>query len=578
MADAEPEPKRKRRFRRAPAISKAQKRKQQRKRKLEREAQEKLLQDLTSEPLLQVPAWDSEAIASAAAVVASAAKRKFGSTSGVTAANRQDPQESRVSKETSKKRTRGKGQEKGEGAHLDGHKLDANEEQYKGGQKRQKTRQVLLGNRKSSTAAREGDVEMAQQDEYANEKKKKSKNKFKTEEFLTRKPILDARKKRNKEQGSKQQRDPEQRNAAEAPQQGRQGTDLCQGPKSSKAERPSKRATPGSFPQRECTKAARKKRSGEDKSLQVSEPQNGSLQELDPTLRKFAASFAEDCNHTATEHDSDVAPEKPLTKKERRRKQREGKQAEWMAKQNERPQAEARGEQTSLAHGPRRNSLLDKMRLRLAGGQFRMVNETLYTSSGEEGLELFTKQPQLFFQYHEGYREQVKKWPQSPLDVCVQWINARSKSLTVADFGCGEAELALRVRNSTVFSMDLVPVRPEVIQCNIADTPLEASSVDIAVFCLSLMGNDYDTFLTEAARVLKPRGWLLIAEVKSRFEGQALDHLVSAVREMGFDLQSQDLSNKMFVFLVFRGHDTTVRVMGEELSWPHLKPCVYKKR
>lgn len=34
-------------------------------------------------------------------------------------------------------------------------------------------------------------------------------------------------------------------------------------------------------------------------------------------------------------------------------------------------------------------------------------------------------------------------------------------------------------------------------------TPLENGSVDVAVFCLSLMGVDYPSFLKEAHRVLK---------------------------------------------------------------------------
>ena len=37
--------------------------------------------------------------------------------------------------------------------------------------------------------------------------------------------------------------------------------------------------------------------------------------------------------------------------------------------------------------------------------------------------------------------------------------------------------------------------------------------MDIAVFCLALMGTDYPSFLAEAHRVLKPRGHLWIAEV-----------------------------------------------------------------
>ena len=37
--------------------------------------------------------------------------------------------------------------------------------------------------------------------------------------------------------------------------------------------------------------------------------------------------------------------------------------------------------------------------------------------------------------------------------------------------------------------------------------------MDVAVFCLALMGTDYPSFLVEAARVLKPHGIIWIAEV-----------------------------------------------------------------
>lgn len=44
--------------------------------------------------------------------------------------------------------------------------------------------------------------------------------------------------------------------------------------------------------------------------------------------------------------------------------------------------------------------------------------------------------------------------------------------------------------------------------------------MDIAVFCLALMGTDYPSFLQEAARVLKPHGTIWIAEV--RFDTELL--------------------------------------------------------
>ena len=45
--------------------------------------------------------------------------------------------------------------------------------------------------------------------------------------------------------------------------------------------------------------------------------------------------------------------------------------------------------------------------------------------------------------------------------------------------------------------------------------------MDIAVFCLALMGTDYPSFLQEAARVLKPHGTIWIAEVRFNPEGLA---------------------------------------------------------
>lgn len=72
----------------------------------------------------------------------------------------------------------------------------------------------------------------------------------------------------------------------------------------------------------------------------------------------------------------------------------------------------------------------------------------------------------------------------------------------VADFGCGDAHLARSIPNK-VHSFDLVAIAKEVTACNMAHTPLSTASVDVVVFCLSLMGTDQSAYLTEANRVLK---------------------------------------------------------------------------
>lgn len=72
----------------------------------------------------------------------------------------------------------------------------------------------------------------------------------------------------------------------------------------------------------------------------------------------------------------------------------------------------------------------------------------------------------------------------------------------VADFGCGEAELAQSVRQK-VHSFDLVAANDLVTACDMAHVPLANASVDVAVFCLSLMGTNLQDYISEANRVLK---------------------------------------------------------------------------
>lgn len=68
--------------------------------------------------------------------------------------------------------------------------------------------------------------------------------------------------------------------------------------------------------------------------------------------------------------------------------------------------------------------------------------------------------------------------------------------------GCGEAKLSKSVPQ-LVRSFDLVAAVPGVEACDITRTPLLASSMDVTVYCLALMGTDLTAYLIEANRVLK---------------------------------------------------------------------------
>ena len=60
---------------------------------------------------------------------------------------------------------------------------------------------------------------------------------------------------------------------------------------------------------------------------------------------------------------------------------------------------------------------------KLKSSRFRFLNEKLYTQSGGESYKMFKNDQDgmnTFKTYHEGYAEQVKKWPIDPLDSIIR--------------------------------------------------------------------------------------------------------------------------------------------------------------
>lgn len=226
---------------------------------------------------------------------------------------------------------------------------------------------------------------------------------------------------------------------------------------------------------------------------------------------------------------------------------------------------------------PSQMSTLQKAFLeRLTSSRFRELNEELYTQSSQHSYEQFTKHPELFDQYHVGFRKQVQEWPLNPVDVIYKKIASSWKKghssmgengdrkqpmnsnggqivrnkIVIADFGCGDAKLAERLlalrigkdgqslvqssggKNSVngkasscpfkVHSFDLVSGgNPLVTPADMSNVPLSNEVLDVAVYSLALMGTNVADFVREAWRVLKFNGVLRVAEVRSRFETAA---------------------------------------------------------
>jgi len=251
------------------------------------------------------------------------------------------------------------------------------------------------------------------------------------------------------------------------------------------------------------------------------------------------------------------------TKRDKKKRKKEQKpQATEPSTTSSLPQS---ADLTSLIPEPKGLTALQKsMRSKLASARFRHLNESLYTKPSVESLSLFEQDPSMFEDYHRGFAQQVDIWPENPVDGYVNSILARAKvnvrdpkkrnykkggkaqeeepsrrtgdskplsrfhnHCTIADLGCGTASLSYRLQphlqplNLTLHSFDLSkptgPSAPLVTVADISCLPLPDSSVDVAIFCLALMGTNWLDFIDEAYRILRWKGELWVSEIKSRF-------------------------------------------------------------
>lgn len=213
--------------------------------------------------------------------------------------------------------------------------------------------------------------------------------------------------------------------------------------------------------------------------------------------------------------------------------------------------------------------MMDKLR----AARFRFLNEKLYLSEGKDAKELFKNDPNSFAVYHDGYSQQLKKWPLNPLSVVIKQVSKMPKDTKIADLGCGNGTLAKSVKQK-VRSFDLQSIDPVVEECDMAHTPLLSAEMDVVVFCLSLMGTNMKDYIIEANRILKTGGTMKIAEVESRF--QDVKTFIKEVEKFGFSLTKNDFSNNLFYFMDFKKQRDTGK--RNKLPYLNLKPCLYKKR
>lgn len=236
------------------------------------------------------------------------------------------------------------------------------------------------------------------------------------------------------------------------------------------------------------------------------------------------------------------------------------------------------------------------MRQKLISARFRHLNQTLYTAPSATSLALFATNPEMFEDYHSGFRQQVAVWPSNPVDTFIATIRERGAArpaghkdkrakknpnlidaeaaktgaqplprtggkCTIADLGCGDGKLAAtltadkttRNQNLKIMSYDLQSPAKHVTKADVANLPLGDGEVDVAIFCLALMGTNWIDFIEEAYRVLHWKGELWVAEIKSRFgrvggdkgKGRVVEHSVGSKRKAAAGKKAADDAKKV---------------------------------
>ena len=132
------------------------------------------------------------------------------------------------------------------------------------------------------------------------------------------------------------------------------------------------------------------------------------------------------------------------------------------------------------------------------------------------------------------YKQLRESWPVVPYKEEIRWL-AEREGLVVGDFGCGEALLAAEASDlHQVHSFDHVAINDKVVACDIAHVPLKNNTLDVAIFCLSLMGANFTDYIREAHRCLRLDGFLHIWEPASYFDD--VGKFRSGLVRLGFDV------------------------------------------
>lgn len=124
--------------------------------------------------------------------------------------------------------------------------------------------------------------------------------------------------------------------------------------------------------------------------------------------------------------------------------------------------------------------------------------------------------------------------------------------LVIGDFGCGRAKLAELLKENKIYNFDHHDIlNDKIIPCDMTSVKehLDDGKLDVAVFCLSLMGENWREYIVEAKRCLA-KNRLFVAET-TRSLGARLSELRNVITNQGFEIYSDEEKGE-FTFIEAR--------------------------
>lgn len=176
--------------------------------------------------------------------------------------------------------------------------------------------------------------------------------------------------------------------------------------------------------------------------------------------------------------------------------------------------------------------------------EFNRVGKITNSQRLHKALE---REPERWMEYHKARHESMKTWSEIPYEYIASKI--KNKNRVVADFGCGENLMKTFIPYNKVYSFDHVAIDDTVIACDMAHTPLDDESIDIAVFSLALWGPNYEDYFKEAYRVLNYDGLMYIAEPTKSYSEEDRANLIAMLKRNGFTLVGDIESRGKFFYL-----------------------------